>query len=121
MKKLLEVVQGRMRKMPKLDLFGSSLMQPTFLGGVVLAHYDGYSHIQYFSLSFSVFFFLSASSIPFTAPPFLTRRDDSQFPPCLGYGFFQMGCRITLPCAFLVPCLVSMCNVLGAGGSTAII
>ena len=51
---LLEVVQGR--RMPKLDLFGSPLMWPTFLGGGVLAHYDGYSHIPYLSY---VFFSLS--------------------------------------------------------------
>ena len=54
----LEVVQGRIRKMPKLDLFGNSLIRPAFLGEGVLALYDRYSLIPNF-LCHLVYFFLS--------------------------------------------------------------
>ena len=88
---LLEVVQGRIRKMPKLDCFGSSLMRLTFFWVEGCSLIMTGTHISHISSIILCFFFLSVSSIAFTASPFLMRRDDSQFPLCLGYGFFSNG------------------------------
>ena len=70
----------------KLNSFGSYLIQITSLGRGMLADYEGYSHVPYV-ICYLVVFSL-ASSIPFIAPPFVMRIYDSQFPLCLGHGFF---------------------------------